>query len=256
MCAKINQALLDAPRGAVLTLRWLRTRGASTKLANYYVKSGWLRRIGEGAYSISAQPPDWQGAVFGLQQQHPNLHPGGRTALELAGLAHFLTFGPEAPIYLYGPTGKRLPKWFRDLPWASRVHHVPTTFLPADLGLRDHEAGGFLVRISAPERAILELLLQLPPDEDAYRHADLLFENLGTLRADLVQPLLTACSSVKVKRLFLHFAEKHGHPWFQGLDASQVDLGTGKRLFIRGGRLDPKYLITVPANRDVPPDAP
>jgi hypothetical protein len=30
------------------------------------------------------------------------IHPGGRTALELHGLAHFLGLSTRAPVYLYG----------------------------------------------------------------------------------------------------------------------------------------------------------
>ena len=64
------------------------------------------------------------------------------------------------------------------------------------------------------------------------------------------------CSSVRVKRLFLHLAEKHHHAWFKSLDLSQVSLGSGKRVLVAGGRLDPKYLITVPNTPELPSDAP
>jgi hypothetical protein len=240
----------------VLTLAWLKVNGISGKLANYYAASGWLHQVGEGAFSVKPEAPDWLGAVFGLQQKPTSLHPGGRTALELAGRAHFLPLGDGYPIYLFGRSADRLPEWFKRQPWANRIRNVRSNFLPTDLGLRDHQAGSFTVRTSDPERAILELLLHLTPDAAAYEHANLLFEGLGTLRASLVQSLLEKCSSVKVKRLFLHLAEKHGHPWFKELDQTRVSLGSGKRVFFPGGRLDPKYLITVPASDEAPSDAP
>lgn len=253
---KLNQRLLTAPPGTVLTLAWLKANGISGKLANYYAKSGWLHRVGEGAFTLTAHPPDWQGAVFGLQQKTPSLHPGGRTALELTGLAHFLPLGENYPIYLFGSPGRRLPEWFKRLPWFTRVSHVQTDFLPSELGLRDHVAGSFALRISDPERAILEFLFTLANEPSAYDHANLLFEGLGTFRPVLVQQLLESCVSVKVKRLFLHLAEKHGHPWFKQLDPTKISLGSGKRVFVPGGRLDPKYLITVPAAPETPADAP
>jgi len=253
---KINQRLLTAPAGAVLTLAWLKSQGISRKLANYYVTSGWLHRVGEGAFTSKSDTPDWLGAVFGLQQRPGSLHPGGRTALELASLAHFLPLGEQSPIYLFGRSSERLPEWFKRLPWASRVQHVRTNFLPVDLGLRAHQAGDFAVRVSDPERAILEFLLHLATDEAGYEHAKLVFEGLGTLRPSLVQALLEKCTSVKVKRLFLHLAELHRHPWFQQLDLAKVSLGSGKRVLVPGGRLDPKYLITVPAPAGMPADAP
>ncbi len=254
---KINQRLLAVPAGAVLTVEWLNARGISRKLANYYVTSGWLQRVGEGAFALRGDGPDWLGAVFGLQQKRDSwFHPGGRTALELANSAHFLPLGEEAPVYLFSRAGERLPAWFRRLPWAARVRVVSSDFLPVDAGWREHTAGEFNVKVSAPERAILEVLLHGVHDAESYEHARLIFEGLGTLRPDVVQTLLESCSSVKVKRLFLHFAESHGHPWFRELKMDRVTLGSGKRVLVKGGRLDAKYLITVPAETKVPDDAP
>lgn len=253
---KLNQSLLTAPSGAVLTLAWLKSQGISQKLANYYAKSGWLHRVGDGAFTVRTEAPDWPDAIFGLQQKGSTFHPGGRTALELTSTAHFLPLGNEGPIYLFSLSKERLPQWFKRLLWAGRVHHVRTNFLPPELGLREYERRGYSIRSSDPERAILELLLHQEIDEAGYEHARLVFEGLGTLRPTLVQTLLEKCTSIKVKRLFLHLAELHRHPWFQQLDLSKITLGSGKRVLVRGGRLDPKYLITVPASTETPADAP
>jgi hypothetical protein len=51
-------------------------------------------------------------------------------------------------------------------------------------------------------------------------------------------------------------AEKQAHPWFKQLDLTRVSLGSGKRMIVAGGRLDPKYLITVPAATETPSEAP
>ena len=153
-------------------------------------------------------------------------------------------------------SGDRLPSWFKGLPWFGRVQHVGTNFLPQSLGLREYREGALLVMISAPERAALEFLQHLTLDAASYEHADLVFEGLGTLRPDLVQSLLEVCGSIKVKRLFLYLAEKHAHAWFRQLDLAKVSLGSGKRLLVRGGRLDPQYLITVPSAVQMPSDAP
>ena|ERR1700733_6754966 len=87
---KINQRLLTAPVDAVLTLAWLKAHGISGKLANCHVGSGWLHQVGEGAFTVNSETPDWLGAGFGLLQKPTSLHPGGRTAWELAGSVHFL----------------------------------------------------------------------------------------------------------------------------------------------------------------------
>jgi hypothetical protein len=234
----------------------LKSRGISGKLANYYATSGWLHRVGDGAFTLRSDPPDWLGAVYGLQQKAAGFHPGGRTALELASLAHFLPLGDHAPVHLFSQAGARLPGWFKHLPWAGRVELIGTNFLPTDLGLQDHSVADYTVRVSGPERAILEFLFQQDLDEVGYEHARLLFEGLGTLRPALLQLLLEECRSVKVKRLFLHFAEMHRHPWLKEIDQSRISLGRGKRVFVTGGRLDPKFLITVPAIAVAPDDAP
>jgi len=58
--------------------------------------------------------------------------------------------------------------------------------------------------------------------------------------------LLVMCRSIKVRRLFMFMAEKHGHPWVSDLDVSRLDLGKGKRMIVPKGRFDRKYQITVP----------
>ena len=58
--------------------------------------------------------------------------------------------------------------------------------------------------------------------------------------------LLHACRNVKVKRLFFWLAERQGYSWSQKLDYRMFDLGKGKRVIASKGKLDNKYLITVP----------
>jgi hypothetical protein len=60
------------------------------------------------------------------------------------------------------------------------------------------------------------------------------------------------CKSVKVKRLFFWFAERHQHAWLKQIDKSKVNLGTGKRMLVKGGKLDTKYLITMPDDLNAP----
>ncbi|MAO57281.1 MAG: hypothetical protein CMM61_16520, partial [Rhodospirillaceae bacterium] len=57
---------------------------------------------------------------------------------------------------------------------------------------------------------------------------------------------LKECRSVKAKRLFFVFADQHDHAWRQYLDPDDYDLGSGPRALVDGGRLHPRYDITVP----------
>jgi hypothetical protein len=99
--------------------------------------------------------------------------------------------------------------------------------------------------MSTPERAILELLDELPTNE-SFHQADVLMEGLTNLRPKYLETLLLNCRSIKTKRLFLWFAQRHNHAWFKTLDTKKIDTGSGKRMIVPGGKLDPKYLITVP----------
>ena len=71
-------------------------------------------------------------------------------------------------------------------------------------------------------------------------------EGLRNLSPRRLHGMLADCRNIKVKRLFLWFAERHNHAWLQKLDRSGIDLGKGKRMLVRGGKLDTKYNITVP----------
>ena len=101
--------------------------------------------------------------------------------------------------------------------------------------------------VSTPELAILEVLAGVPGDM-SFEDCDRLFEGLASLSPRRLTMLLMLCKSVKVKRLFFWFAERHQHRWLNSLDQKEFDLGSGKRVLIANGRLDNKYLITVPGS--------
>lgn len=101
------------------------------------------------------------------------------------------------------------------------------------------------ITISTPERAALEML-HLIPVEQGFDEALQIMKSLTTLRPDLLQKLLEKCRSIKVKRLFMYMSEKENHFWFNELNPVRIDLGSGKRMVIKTGHFDKKYLITVP----------
>ena len=84
------------------------------------------------------------------------------------------------------------------------------------------------------------------PARESFHQVDKLFEGLTNLSPRRVSILLADCRSVKVKRLFFFFAACHGHAWLKRIDRSKVDLGSGKRMLVKGGRLDAATQITVP----------
>jgi hypothetical protein len=246
--SKINLLLRKWPPGTVAVSRWLEKQGVYQQLVHEYEKASWLHRIGQGAYTKTSDKVAWQGGLYALQEQlNLPVHAGAKNALQMQGYAHFLPLGKGGTVQLFGQPKTRLPTWFESHDWGVRLRYTATGLFGRDpaAGLTQHNVGSFEVRVSAPERAMMELLYLVPQDE-SYDEALLLMEGLTTLRPRLVQTLLECCASVKVKRLFMVLAEGCGHAWVKKLDLSKVDFGKGKRMLARGGRFDSKYNISVP----------
>lgn len=105
------------------------------------------------------------------------------------------------------------------------------------------------LKISLPERAILEVLNDVP-DQISVEHAYELLQGMNTLSPRSLQKLLEICNNIKVRRLFFWFAEQLNHPWLSKIDRTNISMGSGNRVIVKGGKLDKKYLITVPKNNE------
>lgn len=241
---KINKLLSTIPPGVVILISWLQEQGYSRDLINRYKRSGWFRSIGNGALVRSDDEVDIYGALFALQQQgNRQIHIGGRSALSLLGQSQYIEMNPQY-LVLFG-SKKYLPCWFKKYEWGIKTNYHFTTFLSPNLGITSISHKGFSVHISNGIRGLMECLF-LAPDHQEISECYEIMENLNNVRPEKVQELLQNCSSIKVKRLFLSLAENIGHEWFHYIDTSKIDLGKGKRSFVKGGIFDKKYLITVP----------
>jgi len=248
---KINRLIDQWVTGATSATSYLNDIGFSRDLLVKYKNGGWLEPFGRGAYIRSGDKVDWPGALYALQTQLGlPVHAGGKTALERKGYAHYLP-ARQKRVFLYGPRGLALPAWFKGDRFGVEFVVTRTNLFPADLreGFTEFKEKDFSVRISAPELAMLEML-HLVPQRVGFDEARLVMGNLATLRPEVVQGLLEACRSVKVKRLFLYMAENQELPWLTKVDPSKVDLGKGKRMVVPKGRYDAKYRITVPLDRE------
>ena len=246
MSSKINRVLQKWPTRTVATLRWLRSEGVDHRLADKYVQSGWLKRLGHGAYvRAGTTSVDWPGGVHALQTQLGlDVHPGAITAMELHGYAHYLALGGRRVI-LFGKPGIKLPSWFMRHQWSQAVVLVTSgIFDKGNECTSILEVEGVKLAIATLERAAFEMMY-LVPKRQSYEEALLVMESLTTLRPQVVQRLLENCTSVKTKRLFMHAAEQLGHSWLSHLDLSNVDFGSGRRSIHAGGRLDSKYDLVV-----------
>lgn len=247
MKSKLNKLLQNVPPGTVLLSSWMVKNGYSRELQHRYLKSGWLESIGAGAMKRSGDSIDLFGAMHSLQvQAKKKLHIGGRSALALQGLSHYLEISQKETI-IFGPNGSFFPNWMKQYQWETSPVLIKTDFLPSDSGLVEYPVKTFSLKISSPVRAILECLHLCPGRFDLYE-AWQIMEALTSLRPLNVQQLLESSNSVKVNRLFLFLAEKANHPWLKHLHREKIKLGSGSRSIYPGGVFIPAYKITVPQN--------
>jgi hypothetical protein len=268
---KLNYLVHHLPEGLLVDAAWLSKKGYSTSLRSQYVAGGWLKQPARQVYWRPRGPLRWQEVVISLQTLlgYP-LTVGGRTALELQGYAHYLAHQTKE-VHLYGP--KRPPTWLNKLRLGVHFlyHNSQRLFGSEDVprGIKDLASnaratrstdadlpqGGLIVHplgqwdrpltLSTPERAVLELLDELP-ERESFHQVDKLMEGLSNLSPRRLQQLLSDCRSVKVKRLFLFFADRHQHSWAKRIKKDDIDLGKGKRMLVKGGKLNSTYQITVP----------
>jgi hypothetical protein len=272
---KLNWLNRHLPEGLVVDAAWMTRHGYSTSLRSQYVAAGWLEQPTRGIYRRTRGCLTWQQVVISLQTfLGHSLAVGGRTALELQGFAHYLPRETKE-VHLYGPT--RPPPWVSKLNLNSRFHYhndrklfrqdLPALTLPGldwndakdeqtnkalladNLAVQPWGQWDWPLTLSTPERAVLELLGELP-NRESFHQVDMLMEGMANLSPRRLQTLLKACQSVKVKRLFFFFADRHPHAWLKRLDKHSFNLGHGKRMLVRGGKLNKAYQITVPEDVD------
>jgi Transcriptional regulator, AbiEi antitoxin, Type IV TA system/Transcriptional regulator, AbiEi antitoxin N-terminal domain len=268
---KLHYLQHQLPEGLLVDAAWLTKKGYSTSLRSQYVTAGWLEQPARQVYRRPRGSLRWQQVVVSLQMLlgYP-LTVGGRTALELQGYTHYLAhrtrevhlYGPESPPawlnklrpgvrFLYRNSrklfgGEDVRRALKDLTSSAHANRATdadsprSTFVVQPWGQWD-----WPLVLSTTERAVLELLDELP-ERESFHQVDKLAEGLSNLSPLRLQKLLSDCRSVKVKRLFLFFADRHQHAWAKRIRKEGLDLGKGKRMLVKGGKLNATYQITVP----------
>ena len=251
---KLKNLLEAVPPGFVVDAHWLEAHGVNRFLTRKYIASGWVERLDRGVFRRPPPQPgslNWQTCVLSLQHiMDYKVHAGGITALGLQGYRHYLPLGASVPVWLFG---EDIPNWLLrlklDAPFVTRGLSL---FSEPALGLTESKSGsattlpwGWALRMSSPERAILEALDELPK-EDSFHNLDMVFEGLATLSPRRLTALLQSCRKIKVRRLFFVFADRHKHSWRKQLNPDAFMLGKGDRALVKGGKIHPRYRIMVP----------
>jgi hypothetical protein len=265
----LNRLERELPEGVLVDAAWLKSHDYSRQLLNHYVRARWLEQPTRGVYRRPRSLLTWQQVVISIQAflGYP-LIAGGRTALELQGYAHYLSHETKQ-VHLYGP--KRPPGWLSKLRLGVRfAYHNDRKLFRSNLVVSQlqtlsearknskQSVDGSLTELpwgqwewplilSTPERALLELLDDLP-NRETFHQVDMLVQGMTNLSPRRLQKLLADCKNVKVKRLFFFFADRHQHAWLKRLKKEDFDLGKGKRMLVKGGKFDRAHQITVPAD--------
>jgi hypothetical protein len=243
---RINQILQEWPSGTIITSDWLKKRGVYSQLAQVYENSGWIERINRGAYKRKGDRISWEGGLYALQElQHLPIHVGGRTAIELQGLSHYIKTN-RSKVVLWKLPELQLPTWFQTYHWNVNLVVRSTTLFGKEVEFfTTQNVNQITITVSSVERAILEYLYDVPKHE-GFDEANYIMEGLASLRPQVLRQLLENCRSIKVKRLFMYIAEHYNHGWVKRIDTSNIDFGRGKREIIKGSHLNKKYKIVVP----------
>jgi hypothetical protein len=267
---RLKPMLERVPPGFLVDAAWLKRFGVDPKSIHNYAERGWLERVVRGVYRrplsrtdhsarLNRNPaPDWQLVLLSIQSiMKHEVHLGGLSALTFHGFSHYLSLGHKERIHLYG----EVPSWLARLPGETEFIVRSTNLFGDDpTGIENVERQlenmnsntgptvspwHWPLKVSSPERAILEALDELP-SHAGFDNLDMIFQGLANLRPKHLMKLLRACQSIKVKRLFFVFADRHSHAWLKYLDKSEIDLGSGPRALIKDGKIHPIYRISVP----------
>ena len=273
---KRQELLSLVPDALPVTRQWLmqQDRNLDRHAVDNFVKSGQLVSLAHGVYMRPGATLTWEGIVCSLQMK-TDLSVGGLTALELKGLSHYALLSGKRVIHLYGKDP--FPKWINGiLPNVAFTRHkvlfnssnrleatglVTDGYDPGQKKLYDFprtgayafktrlDEGAWRLTRSSPERAYLEILMDVC-ETVSFEYADQLLQGLTTFSPRRLEKLLKLTENVKVRRLFYWFAERNQHAWFKKLPSplslDKLGLGSGKRMLVQGGKLDTKYMITVP----------
>ena len=147
-----------------------------------------------------------------MQRQFEGLHVGGKSALDWHGIRQYVSQRPV--LHLYGWKAGRLPEWFTER-FPAEYHRKRLFDEQPDalLHVRPFEKRKGAPLVSAPERALLEVLSEVGVRQPLAGSARTGRRAAYSLRADVLRELLKRCTSVKTVRLCLQLGRELSLPW-------------------------------------------
>lgn len=223
---KLNTLYTSLTPGVPLTSKDLAALGISADLAVYYVRAGWLKRLARGMYCRPNEILALHPSLLLLQRRLDGLHVGGKSALDWYGVRQYISQQPT--LHLYGWTAAHLPDWFTER-FPAEYHRKRLFDEQPDalLHVGPFEKRSEAAQVSAPERALLELLSEIGVRQPLQEARELV-ESTYSLRADVLRELLQRCTSVKTVRLCLQFGREGSLPWVTRLDPATLPTGSDR----------------------------
>lgn len=236
--------------GTVIVQPWLSMNGISPTLVQKYTQGNWLIKLRSGVYTRPGQEPEWQDAIYCLANQlNMPTRLAGLSSLTHQGKSHYFQLKNEI-VWLNVQDKASVPRWFKAFPEITGGKHqwgflTNSKFNVTDNDIVTLDIKGISLTASSPELAALEVL-EAMPKLISFEHAAELFQGLTNLSPRKVESLLKRSHSVRSNRLYLFLGHYYSHPWVKRLNESVINLGSGKRQIVKGGKLDKHYQITVP----------
>lgn len=207
----IKSLQTSGPRGVPLDTVTLQGYGISSALAHDYVKSGWLERLGRGVFMFAGDKLERDLTLRFLERKMPGLHVAAKTALAWHGFRQNMAH--RETLILWGSRKGSLPPWFLErFPARFSTARLFDDGLPGDFGLAPLPGSPDGPKVSAPERALLEMLGEVgvhQPVEEARG----IMESVRQIRSRQLATLLEHCRMTKAIRLCVAWAEELGLPW-------------------------------------------
>jgi hypothetical protein len=224
--SKLRKLYSQVSAGRPISSEELSALGISADLAVHYARSGWLTRLARGVYSRPGETLKLEPSLLLLQRRVIGLHVGGKSALTWHGVTQYVQ--QRATLHLFGWSAAKLPDWF--LQHFPAEYHQKRLFKEkptAMLHVARFEQRPDAPHVSSAERALLELLSEVGVRQPL-QEARELAEGTYTLRAEVLQQLLSRCANVKTVRLCLQLGRELSLPWSEKLDRSQLPTGSDK----------------------------
>jgi len=224
--SKLNALYTRLAPGTPLISEELAALGISADLAVHYVRAGWLTRLTRGVYCRPNETLALHPSLVLLERRLNGLHVGGKSALDWYGLRQYVSQQPV--LHLYGWAAARLPDWFTER-FPAEYHRKRLFDEQPDalLHVGSFEKRSGAPQVSAPERALLELLSEVGVRQPLQEARELV-ESAYSLRADVLRELLQHCTSVKTVRLCLQLGREGSLPWVAKLDPATLPTGSAR----------------------------